>query len=774
MTATKPTPNYLFIGAGGMGMAPLASWMALAGYSVVGCDDNLQESVRRLLMDSGVGLKDFLLPEQLKQFDRIVYSSAVKQDHPLLVEASRLGLKTLRRGEMLAEIAATKRLVAIVGSHGKTTTTGMIGHAIQQCKSRVNYIVGGMFNNRSLSPSHYAESDWLVAEIDESDGTIDHFSPEITVLLNSDWDHADRYSNSEMLDATFQGLFKRTQKYVLMSTKCYLKEKMTETGGARCLTFGTDGDFKSALQSNGELQLSGEFEPARIELPGRDSIGIFNATAALAALRLMSIKWPTNVLSGFGGMTRRQTILHRDEQLIVLEDYAHHPTEIAALLESLRPMAPDHQLTIVFQPHRYTRTCQFKQDFASVLQGVDQLFLLPVYAAHETVVEGGTTEAFVEAFGPNPPEVLEMNPKGINRLADSLKKKPALVAFVGAGDINLLARMFASMYRSSFDLDQAFLDFLQDCVSPGCVLKTSEPLANKTTMRIGGSARFYSEPANLSDLRMLLRAAKLFDLKTFCLGRGSNILVLDEGFDGLVIRFSGTEWRRIEVLDDGRIWAAAGVRLKELCGYASKIGLAGFEFLEGVPGSIGGALRMNAGAMGKWMFDVVEQVQLLDENGRLQNLPKDHFHVEYRKVEEISRGIALGAILKSAEAEQVDAIRDRMDEYASLRKSSQPRDPSAGCIFKNPDGNYAGKLIDACGLKGMRVGGAEVSDIHGNFIVNRGGASSRDVVELVQQVRDSIYAKSGYLLEPEVLLLGHSWDTVLNKANPAGGQKNRG
>ena len=109
-----------------------------------------------------------------------------------------------------------------------------------------------------------------------------------------------------------------------------------------------------------------------------------------------------------------------------------------------------------------------------------------------------------------------------------------------------------------------------------------------------------------------------------------------------------------------------------------------------------------------------------------------------------------------------------MDEYATVRKSSQPRSPSAGCIFKNPEGNYAGKLIDTYGLKGMRVGGAEVSDVHGNFIVNRGGASAEDVVELVQRVRDSIYVKSGYILEPEVLLLGHSWDALLDKMNPVG------
>jgi UDP-N-acetylenolpyruvoylglucosamine reductase len=165
--------------------------------------------------------------------------------------------------------------------------------------------------------------------------------------------------------------------------------------------------------------------------------------------------------------------------------------------------------------------------------------------------------------------------------------------------------------------------------------------------------------------------------------------------------------------------------------------------------------------MGSWMFDVVERVQLLDSEGNLQDLPKEAFHFGYRKVEEISRGIALGAVLKSPEDAAATTIRERMDTYSVTRKASQPRDPSAGCIFKNPDGNYAGQLIDRHGIKGMRVGDAEVSTVHGNFIVNRGEATAKDIIELVRQVRTAVFKQSGYLLEPEVLLLGQDWDAVL-------------
>jgi len=757
-----------------MGMAPLAGWMARAGYAIIGYDDNLQERVRCFLEASGVGLRDFVFSEQLAGFTTVVYSSAIQADHPLLAAARKLGLKTLRRGEMLAEIAATKRLIAVVGSHGKTTTSGMIAHGVRHCGVDANYILGGLFNDAALPPSQYVESDWLIAEVDESDGTIDHFSPEVAVVLNVDWDHADRYSSGEMLDAAFRQLIVRTKAQVLLSTEGDLTGRFIETGGAELLTFGVQGDYRVQADANENLQLSGRLAEVEIESPAVGRFNQINGAAALAVLSLLSAELRGDVLSSFGGMARRQTVLHRDEQLTVIEDYAHHPTEIAALFECLRSMAPERRLVVVFQPHRYSRTKQFKREFAEILQSANQLFLLPVYAAHESVIEGGTIAELAQEFPGEPPEVLTMNSAGMQRLVDAIGSEPSSVAFVGAGDIDQFGGLFTSMRRCGFDINAAWSDFLNARVSPECVLKEHEPLANKTTMRIGGAARFYAEPSNLCDLRALLRAAKLFNLETFCLGRGSNLLVPDAGFSGLVIRFSGAAWRRSEVLSDGRIWAGAGVRLKEVCGHAAKAGLAGFEFLEGIPGAIGGALRMNAGAMGNWMFDVVERVQFLDEAGQLQDLPKDAFHFGYRKVEEISRGIALGAILNSAEVEDEASIRERMECYSSSRKTSQPRDPSAGCIFKNPEGNFAGKLIDTYGVKGMRVGAAEVSDVHGNFIVNRGGATADDVIELVREVRAVIHAKSGYILEPEVLLLGQAWDDVLGDVESLKGGTNCG
>jgi UDP-N-acetylenolpyruvoylglucosamine reductase len=170
---------------------------------------------------------------------------------------------------------------------------------------------------------------------------------------------------------------------------------------------------------------------------------------------------------------------------------------------------------------------------------------------------------------------------------------------------------------------------------------------------------------------------------------------------------------------------------------------------------------MNAGAMGGWMFDVVEEVQIMSLDGELTTLAKSAMHVDYRHCAELHQAIALGALLRPAAAADAEGINRQIDAYRRKRHESQPREPSAGCVFKNPPGTSAGRLIDECGLKGERVGDAEVSPVHANFIVNRGQASAGDVLELIRRVRARVHAATGIHLEPEVLLYGKNWEDVL-------------
>lgn len=293
------------------------------------------------------------------------------------------------------------------------------------------------------------------------------------------------------------------------------------------------------------------------------------------------------------------------------------------------------------------------------------------------------------------------------------------------------------------------------------VWREHEPLAQKTTMRVGGAARFYCEPADEQELQSLLSWAAEQEIPWFVLGRGANVIVPDEGYPGLVIRLQAPFWRTIELVDDNHLHCASGVRLQQLSAEACRLGWQGFEFLEGIPGTVGGALRMNAGAMGGWMLDRVAGIRVLLPDGRIEQWPRAVLEGGYRCCPQLIGAIALSAVLTPAGCADPDTIKATMLHFSSQRKSSQPREASAGCLFKNPVDDHAGRLIDQNGLKGMACGAAEVSNIHANFVVNKGSATASELIELVRSIRNTVHRNTGKWLEPEALLLGKNWEDVL-------------
>jgi len=295
-------------------------------------------------------------------------------------------------------------------------------------------------------------------------------------------------------------------------------------------------------------------------------------------------------------------------------------------------------------------------------------------------------------------------------------------------------------------------DELTDRVSRETLVRRDEPLAKRTTLRVGGPADVYVEPASEADLGQVLRFCGEHGEKFFVLGRGSNLLVRDGGIRGVVINLAQPHFNRV-IVDGERLRCGAGAKLKQVAVEAKRAGLSGVEFLEGIPGSVGGALRMNAGAMGAWTFDVVESVRLMDGAGRILERVAAEVPVEYRACPLLRTHLALAAVFKCRPAPRED-IEQRMNAFAQKRWGSQPAAPSAGCMFKNPAAIPAGKLIDELGLKGWRVGGAMVSHEHGNFIVNDGSATAGDVLELVAQLRQRAQAERGIELQTEVEIVG--------------------
>ena len=295
-------------------------------------------------------------------------------------------------------------------------------------------------------------------------------------------------------------------------------------------------------------------------------------------------------------------------------------------------------------------------------------------------------------------------------------------------------------------------NFFEKIVGAGCVLQ-DEPMARHTTFRIGGPADWFVTPRTIDETAALVRALRRDGIAFFIMGNGSDLLVSDAGFRGVVIQF-GRGMSDVKV-DGTTVHAEAGARLSKIAAAAADASLTGFEFAGGIPGTLGGACIMNAGAYGGEVRQVVSSVTCLTADGEVRVIPADELDFGYRH----SRFSANGEIVLSAEISLKPGIRSeiraKMDDLMQRRKSKQPLEmPSAGSTFKRPEGYFAGKLIMDAGLRGYTVGGAQVSEKHCGFVVNKGGATAADVLQLIRDVQARVYQQSGVRLEPEVRFLG--------------------
>lgn len=296
-------------------------------------------------------------------------------------------------------------------------------------------------------------------------------------------------------------------------------------------------------------------------------------------------------------------------------------------------------------------------------------------------------------------------------------------------------------------LDKMIGDYL-----PDLEWVCDEPMAKHTSFRIGGPARRMAFPKTREQLVVLAGLLQEAGIEPLLLGNGTNLLVADEGLDTVVINTSA-QLSRVEQTGECELTADAGVSLCQLALFAWKQGLAGLAFAHGIPGTLGGGVVMNAGAYGGELKDVVADVTALYPDG-VRTLTADEMGFSYRhSVVSSGEGIVLGAKLK-LEPGNPNAIKAKMDELMARRKASQPLEfPSAGSTFKRPPGHYAGPLIESCGLKGARIGGAEVSCKHAGFVVNAGGATCADVLALMEKVQKTVFDTYGVLLEPEVKIV---------------------
>lgn len=288
------------------------------------------------------------------------------------------------------------------------------------------------------------------------------------------------------------------------------------------------------------------------------------------------------------------------------------------------------------------------------------------------------------------------------------------------------------------------------------VLLEQEPMSRHTSWRVGGVADHFYRPTDISDLAEYLAHLDIGE-PVFWLGLGSNLLVSDAGVRGTVICTSGV-LSKIKSIDETRIYVEAGVPSPKLAKFSAKLGLTGAEFLSGIPGTIGGALKMNAGAVGGETWDVVESVETIDKHGKMHKRSAEDFSIAYRHVEAAEENNRaewfVSAIIKLSKGIKEESLQT-IKNHLNRRGASQPtQQPNAGSVFRNPQGGYAAKLIESCGLKGFCIGGACVSEKHANFIINTGTATASDIKKLIEAVHAKVQQQHDINLIREVQIVG--------------------
>lgn len=283
------------------------------------------------------------------------------------------------------------------------------------------------------------------------------------------------------------------------------------------------------------------------------------------------------------------------------------------------------------------------------------------------------------------------------------------------------------------------------------------PLSDYTSWRIGGPVDYLAFPQDGADLKKLLAWARRDKISYFILGKGTNILIRDGGFRGMAISLA-EGFSQLEVVkssaDEIQVQVGAGLPLGKVIDFCMQKGLSGLEFAAGIPGSVGGAIAMNAGAFGGEIKDVLQAVSFMDSHGNMREDPREKLSFSYRALRLPPGDIILGGVFTLRPAE-ISRVQEKIREIIALRQEKQPYDfPSAGSVFRNPQPGPAGRLIERAGLKGYRIGGAQVSEKHANFIINLGEARAKDVLKLIEVVKDKVWRETGVLLELEIQIMG--------------------
>src|SRR6266576_790781 len=602
------------VGVAGSGMSGLAGLLIDLGHAVSGSDKVSTTETERL-QRLGLHFHEQHLAEHADAADLVVFSSAIKNDNPILLSARTFGKPLLRRAEAVAAIMQARRGIVIAGMHGKTTTSAMTAHVLREGGLHPSHYVGAEIPILGTNAHWNPRGEYFVAEGDESDGTLRCVHPEYAVILNVEEEHLDFYSDLAAIEKVFAQLIDQTSGSVLYNIddpntarlcgkrKCAVSYGFSEHADYR----GADVELRNFGSSFLVCRRGKKLGQATLNVPGEHNV--HNALGVIALASELSIPFNkiTASLGKFEHARRRFEIKYASDRFLLVDDYAHHPTEIRATLCAAESIGRRRLITM-FQPHRFSRTKALCREFGSAFDHADRVVITDVYPASEPPIPGITGRTIADAISAHGHRGVTYQSRfaHVHHDVGNMLASGDLVLSLGAGNIHEQLSILAA--------GLVVAEKLKGIVGEEGEVRLHEPMAKHTTLRVGGPAQFWIESRTERAFAELIRFCRQENLPLFVIGRGSNLLVRDGGITGVVVHPCGGEFDDITV-NGNEITAGVGAKLKQVAYAGRDAGIGGLEWMEVIPGEAGGALRMNAGAMGGQTFEHVVSVRVLDAEG---------------------------------------------------------------------------------------------------------------------------------------------------------------
>jgi UDP-N-acetylmuramate--alanine ligase len=724
------------------------------------------------LASEGVTVLEGHRAENVGDAQLVVTTSAAKDDNPELVEARRRGIPVLKRAEFIAKLMEGRYSICVAGTHGKTTTTGLLASMLVRAGRSPTYLVGGEVRDLGTNAAP-GDGDDIVVEADEFDRAFLEYHPDLAIVLNVEPDHLDIYGTFDEYArafAQFMTQVKPDGTLIACVDSPRVRELLQNTNvAAKVETYALHqpadwtadeiepqpgGGLAFTVRSAGE-----PFGRFQIALPGQHNVS--NGLAGVAAAHALGL--PVDVirdaLAAYSGARRRFELVGEAGGVTVMDDYAHHPTEVASTVAAARERFPGRRLIACFQPHTYSRTQYLLEGFRACFAGLDELLVLATYAAREPESAGIDARALANAIAsPRARYVADFDEA--TKAALELLRPDDVFFTIGAGDVDTVGPMVLEGLTSKSTQSSSGLIAALEKITG---VRLNEPLSRHTTFGIGGPADVYVVAENGDGLAQIVLACREHGAPVFVLGSGSNILVGDAGIRGVVIENQAKAVAGPEPDGQGglRFQVESGASFAGVARALVRQGYAGLEWASGIPGTLGGAVVFNAGAYGGCLGDVLRSIVFVNGTGAKKELPAEQLGLVYRG-SVFSRGQYRDRVVISAEMTlwpgDAETLTQRVQELDTRRLSAQPRGRNAGSIFKNAPDHPAWKLIDQVGLRGHRIGDAQISDKHCNFFINAGRARAADVKALIDLARQRVRDQFGVELELEVALVGEGFD----------------